>query len=66
MISINFIFNFTNFYVVFFWTKLLTLGILFSTEVKTVVAAMLVILGILFLMSFILTLRSVVVAKLVY
>ena len=64
MISI--IFNFTNFYVVFFWTKLLTLGILFSTEVKTVVAAMLVILGILFLMSFILTLRSVVVAKLVY
>ena len=66
MISINFIFNFTNFYVVFFWTKLLTLGILFSTEVKTVVAAMLVILDILFLMSFILTLRSVVVAKLVY
>ena len=66
MISINFIFNFTNFYVVFFWTKLLTLGILFSTEVKTVVVAMLVILGILFLMSFILTLRSVVVNKLVY
>ena len=66
MISINFIFNFTNFYVVFFWIKLLILGILFSTEVKTVVVAMLVILGILFLMSFILTLRSVVVAKLVY
>ena len=66
MISINFIFNFNSFYVVFFWTKLLTLGILFSTEVKTVVVAMLVILGILFLMSFILTLRSVVVAKLVY
>ena len=66
MISINFIFNFTNFYVVFFWIKLLILGILFSIEVKTVVVAMLVILGILFLMSFILTLRSVVVAKLVY
>ena len=66
MISINFIFNFTNFYVVFFWIKLLILGILFSTEVKTVVVAMLVILGILFLMSFILTLRSAVVAKLVY
>ena len=59
MISINFIFNFTNFYVVFF-------GILFSTEKKAVVIAMRVILGILFLTSFILSLRSVVVVKLVY
>ena len=49
MISINFIFNFTNFCVVVFWTKLLTLGILFSTGVTTVVVvAMLVILGIYF------------------
>ena len=69
MISINFIFNFTNFCVIvsFFLTKLITLGILFSTEVRAVilVVAKLVILGILFLTSFILALRAVVVAKLV-
>ena len=66
MISIDFIFNFTNFSVVVFWTKLLTLGILFSTEVTTVVVAMLMILCILFLVSFISALRLVVVANLVY
>ena len=67
MISIDFIFNFTNFSVVVFWTKLLKLGILFSTEVTTVVVvAMLMILCILFLVSFISALRLVVVANLVY
>ena len=45
MIS-NFIFNFTNFcLIVSFLTKLLTLGILFSTAVKAVVVAKLVILA---------------------
>ena len=39
--------------------------ILFSTAVRAVVVARLVILGILFLTSFILALRAVVVAKLV-
>ena len=59
MISSNFIFNFTNFcIIVSFLIKLLTLGISFST-------AILVILGILFLISFILTLIVVVVVKLV-
>ena len=66
MISKNFIFNFTNFCVkVSFLTKLLTLGILFSTAVRAVVVAKLVILGILFLTSFSLALRRVVIAKLV-
>ena len=46
-------------------TKLLRLGILFATAVKAVIVAHLVILGILPLISFILTLREVVVAKLV-
>ena len=46
-------------------TELLTLGILFSTTVRAVVVAKLVILGILFLISFILALRAVVLAKLV-
>ena len=46
-------------------TKLLTLGILFSTAVRAVVVAKLVILGISSLASFILALRTVVVAKLV-
>ena len=45
-------------------TKLLKLGILFSTAVRAVVVAKLLILGILFLTSFLLTLRAVVVAKL--
>ena len=51
MISNSFIFNFTTFYVIVsFLTKLLTLGILFSTAVRAVVVvAKLVILGILFL-----------------
>ena len=46
-ISSNFVFNFTNFFVIVsvFLTKLLTLGILFSTAVRAVVAT-LVILGI--------------------
>ena len=48
-----------------FFIKLLTLGILFSTEVKAVVVAKLVILGILLLTSFILALQAAVVAKLV-
>ena len=46
-------------------TKLLSLGILFSTVVRTVVVAKSVILGILLLISFILALRAAVVAKLV-
>ena len=45
--------------------KLLSLGILFSTVVRTVVVAKSVILGILLLISFILALRAAVVAKLV-
>ena len=63
MISSIFFFNFANFCVIFsfFWTKLITLGILFSTAVRAAVAAKLVILGILFLASFILALRAVVV-----
>ena len=66
MISINFIFNLTNFCVIVsFLTKLLTLGILFSTALKAVVVAKLVILGILFLTSFILALRVALAAKLV-
>ena len=46
-------------------TKLLTLGILFSTLVRAVGIAKLVILGISFLTLSILTLRVVFVAKLV-
>ena len=62
----NFIFNSANFCVIVgFFTKLLTLGILFSTAFRAVVVDNLVILGILFLTSFILALRVVVVAKLV-
>ena len=48
-----------------FCTKSLLLGILSSTVVRAVVVAKLVVLGILFLTSFILALRAVVVAKLV-
>ena len=47
-----------------FLSKLLTLGILFSTAVRAVVAAKLAMLGILFLISFVLALRAVAVAKL--
>ena len=46
-------------------TELLTLSILFSTAVRAVVVAKLVILGISLLTSFILTLRVILVAKLV-
>ena len=46
-------------------TKFLSLDILFSTAVGAAVVAKLVILGILFLTSFILALRVVLVAKLV-
>ena len=47
-----------------FLTKLLTLGILFSSAVRAAVIAKLLMLGILFLTSFILALRAAVVAKL--
>ena len=65
MITIsNFLFNFSNFCVIIsFLTKLLTLGVLFSTAIRTLVVANLKILGILSLTSFIL--RAVLVAKLV-
>ena len=63
IISSSFIFNFTNFCVIVsFLTKLLTLGISYSTAVRVVVVAKLLILSILFLSSFILTLRAVVAA----
>ena len=45
---IKFIFNFCNFSVIVFLTKLLTLGILFSTVVNAVFVAKLLTLGILF------------------
>ena len=48
-----------------FLTKLLLLVIFFSAAVRAVAVAKLVILGILFLTSFILALRVVLVAKLV-
>ena len=65
MIS-NFLFNFINFCVIvsFFLTKLLTLGILFPTAVRTVLVAKLLILVISALTSFILALRVVLVATL--
>ena len=68
MISSNFIFNLTDIYLIgsfFFFTKLLTLDVLFSTEVRTVVVAKLVMLGISFLTSFILALTVVLLAKFV-
>ena len=48
-----------------FLTKLLTLGILFSTAVRAVVVAKLVILGISLLNSFILALKEALIAKLI-
>ena len=48
-----------------FMTKLLTLGVLFSTAVRAVIVANLLILSVLILASFILALRAVIVAKLV-
>ena len=66
MTMINkFLSNSINFYVIVsFLTKLLTLGILFSTALR-VVLARLVVLGISPLTSFILALREVLIAKLV-
>ena len=49
----------------FFFTKSLKLGILFSTVVKAAVVAKLVIPGISPLTSFVLALREVLVAKLI-
>ena len=51
--------------IVSFLTKFLTLGILFSIAVRAEVVAKLVILGILFLTSFILALRAAIVVHLV-
>ena len=66
MISSNFTFNFPSLCVIVsFLTKLLTLGILFSTAVRAVVVATLVTLRILFITSFVLALREALVAKLV-
>ena len=65
MIS-NFLFNFINFYVtVTFFTKLLTLGILFLTALRAFLVAKWVILVISSLISFTLALRVVLVAQLV-
>ena len=65
MIS-KFLFNFTNFCVIVsFLTKLLTLGILFSTAVRALVVAKLLILGISPLISFLLALRAEVLTRLV-
>ena len=65
-ISSKFILNFIIFCVIIsFLTKLLTLDILFSTEIRVVVAAKLVLLGVLILTSIILVLRKSLVAKLV-
>ena len=66
IMTCNYFFNLINFcFIVSFLIELLTLGILFSTAVRAVVVAKLVILGILPLTSFILALRAAVVAKLV-
>ena len=65
-ISSKFILNFIIFCVIVsFLTKLLTLDILFSTAIRVVVAAKLVLLGVLILTSIILVLRKSLVAKLV-
>ena len=65
MIS-NLLFNFINFYVtVTFFTKLLTLGILFLTALRAFLVAKWVILVISSLISFTLALRVVLVAQLV-
>ena len=65
-ISSKFILNFIIFCVIVsFLTKLQTLDILFSTEIRVVVAAKLVLLGVLILTSIILVLRKSLVAKLV-
>ena len=62
MISSNFIFNFNNFCVIVtFFTKLLTLGILFSTAVRAVITVMLVILCISPLTSFMLASKEALI-----
>ena len=63
----NFHFNFISICVTvsFFLIKLLRLGILFSSAVRELVVAKLVLLGILPLIGFILGLRQALVAKLV-
>ena len=59
MIS-NFLFNFTNFCIIdSCLSKLLTLGILFSTAVRAEIVAKLIILSNLFLTSFILMLKAI-------
>ena len=66
IITSNFIISFTNFCVIVsFLTKLLTLGILLLTEVRSLVVAKWVILCILSLTSFISGLKAPVQAKLV-
>ena len=66
MIKISIFFNFINFCVIVsFLTKLLKLGISFSTTLTTVLVAKLVILGISHLTSSILALRVVLVGTLV-
>ena len=66
LIRSNFIFNFTIFCVIVsFLTKLLTLGILFSIALRAVVVALLVILGVLSLTSFVQAIRAAFVVKLV-
>ena len=63
----NFLFNFcviVSFLFVSFLTKLLKLGILFSTAIRAVIAAKTVIWGISPLMPFISVLREALVAKL--
>ena len=47
----NLLFNFTNFCIIVFLTKLLTIGILFSTAVNAELVAKPVILGILLSVS---------------
>ena len=66
MISSNFISNFTTFCVISsFFDKLRRLGILFSTAVRAVVSAKLLMLGIYILTLFTLALKVVLVAKVV-
>ena len=61
----NFLYSFINFCYIIFLAKLLKLDILFSTAVRALVVAKLVILEISPLTSFILVLREALVAKLV-
>ena len=62
----KFIFNFISFCVIVsFFTKLITSGILFSTAVRAVLVAELVILSVSPLTSFISALKEALVAKLV-